>query len=970
MSCFWLRVSVLAVAFALPTFTMAQPADPPNPTEDEPDEQLSLEKVRLTVDPGGHTASIRKVLFTPDGKRVITLSADHSIRIWDVETGQTIQVLHPPGVGDLQAAALSSNGKTLAVASLYPEGDKNLPRIYLINLAEARLERPPLKGRGGRINALAFFPDGKSLVSGDEDGSVQTWNLARKEPGKELFKSRFPIGSLAFSPTGDHLAMGGKKHLCWLYEMATGKKGALFEGEPEKPLLAMAWSPDGKTLATGSQDGLRLWALDGTLRHHPTQRPAPALAFSVDSRRVLAVWNEKGFHRGSVFSVDGGKEEVVFSPNQKWDSVLFPQLARDGLFSPDGRWAATTGGGNGIHETFVWRTADGSVVQRLAARSWLTDHLWQAAWSEDGKAVTWGQPATARGKPTGKVRTFQFDEIGFGPDLGKAALRGDVLEVGSLSLKRDMSNLAMVRKDGKLLRKFPGYNTGAMSLVGTDHVVLTDKGKNAFFLYEIATGKVVRRFEGHSDAVFSIAPSPDGRYIVSTSRDQTLRIWARGRDMPLLSLYVSGIDWIVWTPEGYYDASPGGERLMGWVVDHGPDQMTTFHPASRFRARLYRPDVIRLLLAKGSLDKALEAADAARGHVSKPVHIEQVLPPQVTVKTSAKPGGAVQDGKLTIDAEAHAVGPDPITEMQLLIDDRPFTGAKSLVAVDKPEKGPVKASWEVELSPGPHEVRVLARTDASLGTSRGMAILAETDKPVPRKNPPSLYVLAIGIDAYTDKDLQLGGAVNDATRLQKVFQDCSLPLFGKVEPKLILDKEATKKGMLAGLKWLKDNMTANDVAVFFFAGHGALEKGEFYLLPQNGDPRKLKETGLSRREIKRQMQGLPGRVVLMLDACHSGAIGSLPFADLSRELIDEDCGVVVMCAAMSREFALEKATQGYFTRSVIEGLSGKANKRDGSVYVHHLQQYVVDRVMDLSQDRQHPIAVVPPWMRPFGLSKP
>ncbi len=94
--------------------------------------------------------------------------------------------------------------------------------------------------------------------------------------------------------------------------------------------------------------------------------------------------------------------------------------------------------------------------------------------------------------------------------------------------------------------------------------------------------------------VWAVAPSPDGRFLLSASDDQTVRIWVPDRDEPLLSLFFAGDDWIAWTPEGYYAASPGGENLMGWQVSNGPEQVGTFVPASQFRKSLYRPDVIKL----------------------------------------------------------------------------------------------------------------------------------------------------------------------------------------------------------------------------------------------------------------------------------------------------------------------------------------------------------------------------------------
>jgi hypothetical protein len=86
----------------------------------------------------------------------------------------------------------------------------------------------------------------------------------------------------------------------------------------------------------------------------------------------------------------------------------------------------------------------------------------------------------------------------------------------------------------------------------------------------------------------------------------------------------------------------------------------------------------------------------------------------------------------------------------------------------------------------------------------------------------------------------------------------------------------------------------------------------------------------------------------------------------------EGCGVVVLGAAMDREFALEMNMHGHLTRSLVEGLSGKAGKRerDGCVYLHHLVAYVKDRVVELSNDRQHPSLGHPTIMKDLGLSKP
>ena len=272
-----------------------------------------------------------------------------------------------------------------------------------------------------------------------------------------------------------------------------------------------------------------------------------------------------------------------------------------------------------------------------------------------------------------------------------------------------------------------------------------------------------------------------------------------------------------------------------------------------------------------------------------------------------------------MEAEAQPQGTQPITALQLLIDDRPYTGKDGLVTIEQPRVGPVKRAWQIELPPGPHDIRVLGRTDVSLGSSRG--IKRVNNQPAPAKRQSNLYVLAVGINAYPGR-LELRAAVGDAKNLSRAFGENSSKLFGNIEIKEVLDKQATRAGILAGLAWLKSKATPADVSVFFFAGHGHRTMEEFYLVPQDGNVDDLARTGVSRTEIKRHMQTLPGKVLVLLDACHSGAIGVL-FDDLSRELIDEDCGVAVMCAARPNEVAREEQ-QGFFTQAVVGGLGGKS----------------------------------------------
>jgi hypothetical protein len=113
--------------------------------------------------------------------------------------------------------------------------------------------------------------------------------------------------------------------------------------------------------------------------------------------------------------------------------------------------------------------------------------------------------------------------------------------------------------------------------------------------------------------------SNDGRLIVGGLNDGTIR-WYRmsdAREVLAFFPHADGKPWVMWTPSGYYDCSPGGEDLFGWHVNNGSDQLPDFYSASRFRGTYYRPDVITKVLKTLDEAEALRQAnaEAARGFV-------------------------------------------------------------------------------------------------------------------------------------------------------------------------------------------------------------------------------------------------------------------------------------------------------------------------------------------------------------------
>jgi WD40 repeat protein len=967
-------------ALGQPKVAPKEPKDDPAPGEDDPGAPEKLGRLTLTIDAGWHSGPISKVFFTPDGKQVITLSADHSIRIWDPLTGEMLKVLYPPGVGELDAAALSSDGKRLALATRYPEGDQVRFVIYVLTIPEGQIERV-LRGHTDTICALTFSLDGKRLASASGkhwvvpkggDNTIRLWNLDKEEAGQVLRKvpGNGPRG-LCFSPDGSRLAWvcRGKGEI---FDLETGKKVI-----PLKGYIwgvhhdAVDWSPDGKTLATIFEMGVQLWDADGKPIRTLSTLYTTSVVFSRDSRTVLATTGSDwvNANKSSLFEVHTGKKLAEFPPSQ--EKKIFSGAPLSGALSPDGQLAVSAG----TNDTFVWRTENGALQKALRIKKWIPAQnpraVWSAdakagaVWSADGKAVAWITPSK-----TAKAPTFHLGDLQVGAPLATGDTHGAVLKQGAWSLKKNGADLQVLKNGEPMPPGSKGTVRGA-TLVSKDRVALQTYW-SPLGMYDAHTGKMIHPFRGHRLPIFTdgIAASPDGRFLLTFSWDQTLKIWNPDREKPLLTLYKSGNDWIAWTPEGYYAATPGGERLMGWTVDNGIDRMPSYYPAERFRKQLYRPDVISRLLEFGSVEKALEAADKERGIISTRVPLEDALPPQAMLIAPAA-GTVIKEAKVTVRAKAVSQGKFPITDLQLMVDGRPVQGG--LFKVDPPKLGTVESTWTIDLPPGPHQLGVVARTAVSSGLSPEIELTYEAPKALDTR--PALYVLSIGINTYPG-DWKLTCARNDAEKLALTFQNKSKALYRDVQARILFDNDATRSGILDGFTWLKKQMKAQDVAVIFFAGHGTREKGNFYLMPCDVDLANLAKTGVSGDELKNRLANLPGRVLMMLDACHSGAIGAKGglTAELTRDLSDDDCGVIVMCAAMGREEAGEerKLGHGYFALALIEALSGKADvsRRDGAVYLHHLDQYVNERVVELSNDEQHPVSGRPTTVRSFALAKP
>ena len=494
--------------------------------------------------------------------------------------------------------------------------------------------------------------------------------------------------------------------------------------------------------------------------------------------------------------------------------------------------------------------------------------------------------------------------------------------------------------------------------------VLTGSDDNTAILWDAETGAPLQTFKAHSGPVAFVGFARGGSLVFTGSADSTIRIWVPGRQEPLFAFLHAGDEWLAWTPEGYYTCSPNGESLIAWKIDGdipgsyrivGPDQ---------FRKTFYRPDLFPHLFRERDLTRALALADKDRGGPAEPpTTIARVLPPNIEILKPERDGDTDEE-TLTVDALAFNNGEYPVTRLRLLIDGRPYQGALSAFEVPDPRPGRVKRSWQVDLEPGEHTIQALAESAVSEGRSNVLQIRRKAAT----ESLPRLFVLAIGVSEYENEGLRkdVYYAAGDARKFSDTVERSSKPLYREVSVVRLINRDATRRKVLQGLANLKKQATQRDAVMIYFAGHGTRDdQGNFYFLPVEAELADLAATGLSEGDFKAQVKALSGRVILLLDACHSGTLienrgrsaGDGPIDRIYRDLTSNEYGLVMMCSSKGQEKALESPEHkgGYFTVALVEGLSGKARRTNGAVYLKALDDYVTERMKDLSEGKQHPL---------------
>ena len=239
----------------------------------------------------GHTAMTPQVLFSPDGRHLVSSSLDHTIRIWDPASGKLERVLSADQNENENVVplAFTPDGRLLASACGFramEQGCKD-PSIKLWTFATGQLAGK-LTGHKTRVRALAFSPDGRLLASGGEDRTVRLWNLATAAEVR-FIPMELGAYALSFSPDSKWLA-AQENQVIHVLDVASGRE--MHPLRQPNGGFGVAFAPDGRWLAsTGSEPHVTLWDLATWSPAHRVRSEdmnCHGLAFSPDGKLLAA----------------------------------------------------------------------------------------------------------------------------------------------------------------------------------------------------------------------------------------------------------------------------------------------------------------------------------------------------------------------------------------------------------------------------------------------------------------------------------------------------------------------------------------------------------------------------------------------------------------------------------------------------------------------------------------------------------
>lgn len=910
--------------------------------------------------------------------------------------GQTIAIADPT------SAVLDAAGATIA-ATVAKGNDvrEYASDLYLATTAPAAPRK--IWSTDGWARALAIAPDAKTIAVAVHDRDPARFKQPRlvvvdaargavlwSRPGETEDERGAPadagIELAAFSPNGALLAVATRDGRVQTYEPSTGRYQGTLGVKPRHPSRALLVRDD--TVAVLSND-------DATRESHVTlvslkdgapkrSSPVPEAAF-VDATpggdlvmiarggrfarcekngRMLGIERWAGAlpalsgaaaidddsrcvdGLSLVHDVLGRQGKLLVSRSVPENGVGPKMLAEYAIYDLKTRAATKLEGARGLLSSAVGGRAFSDDGRYLAAQGASSgdDLAWTVWDARTGKVVK-----TGIGIKRARDNQITATAIAIAPNVDRVAVAlGKTISVRDLRSQTEIARLDL-DADAQAVR----FGPDASLLVA---------GDSAGALYAFKDGKRLAKGGSDGGGILGIEIDSAGKVATTIASDDAVRVW----DVPTATVRAAlaefaDDEWIAFTPGGAYTGTSEVADRVGWVFD-APLEGFTFEQF----AGSFRDDA---LVKRRLAGEAIEASGAA------------LRPPRVSVR--APPPREV-DGA-TVKLRVHASADSRVDVVRAFVEARPVA-----------EKAVCAASGDVDLDVpllGGNNRVTLVAFDARGSASNPLSFDLVSKS---ASGAPDVWVVAVGVNRYKNlpESMQLDAADDDARAVAAAFSSLAPGSYAKAHVFTLTDDKATPASIAQAASELAA-MKPNDVAVVFFAGHGFKPSAGADMVFMTGGAElrsdgkgvtdeSLKRDGVMWSDLAAALGRARGRVVVMLDACHSGHVSQalvVPNEALASALVrDQRAGAIVFAASKGRQVSYEGGTtrglqlapattnattdvrfttqepHGFFTGALLAALSDPTSDRngDGALQASEVIDEVTRRVVRASRSRQTP----------------
>ncbi len=883
----------------------------------------------LVVDPQGHNALVNGLEYSSLTNELISISDDKTIRLWvldDQVLNRTFRVYADPSGpnGMLYASAISPDGRFLAVA-----GYSSLNDIKLLDIQTGKIKEVLVK-HSNVVTDLEFSPDGNLLASASADNSIIIWT--RPSPNSNFIASQTltnhkdRVNDLAFSPQGDKMLSVSDDETTLMWDVA-----GLGSVEPVllRSHLGAVKKVDANSIGflTGGEKGiLNFWGWNGALELQITQFNAPVVTIacdkngtkafvSADRQVVIDLRNPSAMQ--SVFSRNRNVSAALFLENE----LIIGQGRSGNLISIDKDKLTPTyalaGRGKDFRRLFIKDRKLGFVSDDSRVPEGYFDFELEQIIRDKGEMSGFKGPSITDG-------LFEFTR-----------LTPNQLSFGS------NFNITNSRTDGRVL---------SYCLLSNENIVV---GSDRTLKVYDGDGNLVKTLPGHNGQVLSVVA--DDQYFYTYGGDQIIKVWSLADNSLKYNLFVTKkYEWIIWDEAGNYSASSGGEQFLSWQINGKEEELARFFDVSSYSG----------VFLKESLDEVgnSDVRDLTQEELPGQPQIQWDDPVEYQITTSTNQYRI----RATIFSE------EPIVKTRILVEGKAMPSKRGITDIKQVDeiltltayKTVVQIFASTEGSKIISEKRVILNPNFRESGNTGIAVIDVNNK-------PDLYFVGIGVSEFQNTKFNLTYADDDAASMYEIFSSRSSPIYNEFSGVNLLNADATKDNILETLNSIAEKVQPKDQVILFIASHGINEDGFYYVLTHDADEMNLKGTCLNWNEIANVLSQLPCRVLMFLDTCHSGALGSslvsntayIKNTEAMREMGSNEVGVVIMSGSTGEESSLESEEweHGVFTLSLIEGLRNKKAdlKNDGLIYLRELDLFVSDNVYELTSGKQNPTTQKP-----------